>query len=266
MTLLVALQGKDGLILAADSRGTFGDVRGTTAQNDNLEKAHILAPHVGVLAAGAGEIAAIIIDEAQQQIATRRLDGATPVMEHLRELTRLKYNDWFPSVAPIPAQGLAAMGQVAVRPGVEFIVVGYEMDEDRQPRLYHLQSHTDFSPMLADYGFAVSGVAQYALYLLNRLYQPDRDVEELTALAVYVITETATQDGKVGGPVRVMTIRPDEGAQVMDRGEVDTIMVDNERRSLTLRNSFYATRGPNGDHQDEEPGTGSDLSGDPADG
>jgi hypothetical protein len=46
MTLLVALKGTDGLALAADSRGTFGDPRGVTAQNDSQQKAHILAPHV----------------------------------------------------------------------------------------------------------------------------------------------------------------------------------------------------------------------------
>ena len=46
-----------------------------------------------------------------------------------------------------------------------------------------------------DYGFAVEGIAQYALYLLNRLYRPDRSVQEFTALAVYTITETASHDG-----------------------------------------------------------------------
>ena len=35
MTLLVALRGKDGIVAAADSRGTFGDPRGVTAQNDS---------------------------------------------------------------------------------------------------------------------------------------------------------------------------------------------------------------------------------------
>lgn len=34
MTLLIALKGKDGLVMASDNRGTFGDPRGVTAQND----------------------------------------------------------------------------------------------------------------------------------------------------------------------------------------------------------------------------------------
>ena len=67
MTLLVALVGSDGLVLAADSRGTFGDPRGITAQNDAQQKAHILAPHAAVLIAGAGEVGSLLIHEARQQ-------------------------------------------------------------------------------------------------------------------------------------------------------------------------------------------------------
>lgn len=52
MTLLVALKGQDGLVLAADSRGTFGDPRGVTAQNDTQQKAHVLSRHFAVLTAG----------------------------------------------------------------------------------------------------------------------------------------------------------------------------------------------------------------------
>ena len=44
--------------------------------------------------------------------------------------------------------------------------------------------------MLHEYGFAVQGVAQYALYLLNRLYEPDRTAEELTPLAVLELTDS----------------------------------------------------------------------------
>jgi 20S proteasome alpha/beta subunit len=97
--------------------------------------------------------------------------------------------------------------------------------------------------MLHEYGFAVSGVPQYALYLLNRLYETDRSVQELTALAVYVITETASQDGKVGGPVNVITIKPDEGCSELDRNEVDAVAAGNEERSKALRDSFYERRG-----------------------
>jgi 20S proteasome alpha/beta subunit len=93
--------------------------------------------------------------------------------------------------------------------------------------------------MLHNYGFAVAGVAQYALYLLNRLYEPGRSVDELTRLAVYTITETASQDGKVGGSVKVITIRPDEGCEELSPEQVEAVVQENDARSRSLRDSFY---------------------------
>lgn len=238
MTLLIALKGTDGLVLAADSRGTFGDPRGVTAQNDAQQKAHILSPHVAVLAAGSGEVAALIIDLVRQKIAEQKTDWATPVLNMLRDTVREQYNNWFPSVPPMQPVALIQSGQVAMRPDLAFLVSGYEVDGT--PRLFGMGSFSDFSPMLHDYGFAVQGVVQYALYLLNRLYESDRTVQELTSLAVYVITETASQDGKVGGPVNVITIRPNaEGCQTLPPDAVQKIQGVNASRSKALRDSFY---------------------------
>ena len=168
VTLLVALKGKDGLVLAADSRDTFGDPRGVTAQNDSQQKAHVLAPHVAALQAGAGEVGALIVQNARQGIESQGLDGATAVMEHLRASARSAYNEWFPSVPAIQPPALQMAGQVAARPDLAFLVGGYEDGPSGpQARIYQIGSATDFSPMLHDYGWAVSGVAQYALYLLN---------------------------------------------------------------------------------------------------
>ncbi len=241
------------MVLAADSRGTFGDPRGITAQNDAQQKAHILSSHVGALVAGSGAVGSLVLDAVKQQIKDARTDGATPVMNALREHSRTSYNNWFPTVAAIPPAALAATGQVAVRPDLAFIVAGYETD-NVTPRLYGLMSAFDFSPMLHDYGFAVTGVAQYALYLLNRLYQSERAVKELVSLATYVITETASQDGKVGGPVSVITIKPGaEGCKTMSPEEVQEIEEANKNRSLSLRNSFYNNKKEEPSGNDPKP-------------
>jgi 20S proteasome alpha/beta subunit len=134
---------------------------------------------------------------------------------------------------------------VASRPDLAFILGGF--DADGTPRIFSLISNFDFNPMLHEYGFAVQGVAQYALYLLNRLYEADRSLDELAALAVYAITETASQDGKVGGPVNVITITPtappDGGCKILPRGRVQAIETENATRSQALRASFYSQRG-----------------------
>lgn len=213
-------------------------LRQVTAQNDAQQKAHILSEHVAVLTAGSGEVGAMVIDMVRQKLTAQKVDGATPVLDVLRATVREQYNAWFPSVPAIQSIPLLQSGQVAMRPDLAFVVGGYELNST--PRLFSLGSLLDFSPMMHDYGFAVQGVAQYALYLLNRLYQSARTVNELTSLAVYVITETASQDGKVGGPVNVITIKPGApGCKTLSPQEVQKIQQENESRSQGLRNSFY---------------------------
>lgn len=106
--------------------------------------------------------------------------------------------------------------------------------------MYQLQSPLDFAPTLHNYGFALAGVAQYALYLLNRLYRPNSTVNQLKALATYVITETAGQDGKVGGRVQLATISPGDGCKELKPEDVDEIVKHNDNRSKALQDSFYA--------------------------
>lgn len=129
------------------------------------------------------------------------------------------------------------------RPDLALLISGYDIDgagNANEQRTFQLVSAADFAPMLHNYGFAVAGVAQYALYLLNRLYRRDSTVDQLKALASYVITETASQDGKVGGRVQMATITPAEGARELTTAQVDQIIERNGRRSDALKASFYS--------------------------
>jgi 20S proteasome alpha/beta subunit len=159
-------------------------------------------------------------------------------MEALRQTTIACYDQWFPTIPAVVPLPLMQSGNVASRPDLAFLVAGY--NDDGTAQIYSLPSMFGFPPMLNAHGFALQGVAQYALYLLNRLYEPNRTVEELTALAVYAITETAGQDGKVGGPVNVITISPgEEGCETLSADVVTEILARNESRLKALRDSFY---------------------------
>jgi 20S proteasome alpha/beta subunit len=131
------------------------------------------------------------------------------------------------------------------RPDLTFIVGGYDKDENgnfTHPVIYQLNSALNFAPMIHDYGFAVAGVPTYALYLLNRLYEANRRAqEELAPLAVYAISETASQDGKVGGPIRVVIVSP-TGSKELSDAEVKEIVNRNRTKTTALRNSFYEGR------------------------
>ncbi|MQY61740.1 hypothetical protein GH146_00450, partial [archaeon] len=184
MTLTVCLRGKDGFVLASDSRGTFGDPRGTTAQNDTIQKVYLIR-NIGILTAG-GPQGNMIIEEVRRTVESENIDDATKVMEKLREISRNRFNEWFPTfpLMPIPGQN-----SQFVRPCVQLTIAGYDSENEKLiPRIYSMLSNLDFAPNLHDFGFALGGVAQYALYLLNRLYDVNMDIASLKHLAAYVVT------------------------------------------------------------------------------
>jgi hypothetical protein len=94
--------------------------------------------------------------------------------------------------------------------------------------------------MLHNYGFGVDGVAQYALYLLNRLYDPASVMDDLKCLAAYIIAETASQDGKVGGPIQMATITTRD-SQILAVSAIEEIVRTNQERSRVLKQSFLRT-------------------------
>jgi 20S proteasome alpha/beta subunit len=240
MTLILCLKGKDGMVLASDSRGTFGDPRQVTAQNDNQKKVYPLSKFSGMLIAGSGEFGAMVFSEVHQQMQQKQDAGVTEVMEVVRNTLKSKFDEWFsPKRFQLqPMQGVPAPS----RPELVVIIGGYDVvnGEPKISRIFTLVSALDFAPMLHDYGFALQGVGQYALYLLNRFYKPDASVGNLVALGAYTIAETASQDGKVGGPIQIMTITA-QGAKELSASEVKMVADENEKRREALRGSFYGT-------------------------
>jgi hypothetical protein len=125
----------------------------------------------------------------------------TDIMQKVREVANKRFNEWF---SAFPLMAIPGQNPALVRPQLELSIAGFDLVEKQSiPRMYSITSMYQFAPTLHDYGFVLAGVAQYAVYLLNRLYSPDMDTKILEHLAAYVITETATQDGKVGGRVQM---------------------------------------------------------------
>jgi len=100
MTLLVGLRGGDGLVVAADSRGTFGDPRGVTAQNDSQKKLYITSKYSAVLTAGAGELSAALMESVLKEI--QGTEGVTAIMDKTRMVMRTKYAELFAGFAMQP--------------------------------------------------------------------------------------------------------------------------------------------------------------------
>jgi len=217
-------------VLATDSRGTFGDPRGVTAQNDQIKKVYLANERVGILVAGAGDLGSTVVSGFLGVPSIASL-GITELTMALHVYAREQFREWFDlfSIKKTEADSRPA------RPELNLIVAGFELNHE--PKIYRMSSNLDFAPMLHNYGFGVDGVAQYALYLLNRLYDPTSRVEDLQNLAAYLIAETASQDGKVGGAIQILTMTTGH-SQILPVSTVESITLDNKARSRALKQSF----------------------------
>lgn len=237
MTLIVCAKASDGMVLASDSRGTFGDPQNLTAQNDTMKKVVKLNENSVLLMSGSAEIGETIIQQIVKEVKEKDLGGVTEVMEFSRNKLKERYNQWFQNYPPLPHPQNPSF----VRPILGIIIGGYDLDKDKKPieqKIYSLMSVWDFAPMLHNYGFGLQGVPQYALYLMNRLYSPEMNINQLKHLLGYIITETATQDGKVGGPVQIAIIQLGI-CKELSKEEVERIINQNVFNSNRLKELFF---------------------------
>src|ERR1700694_1483336 len=94
MSLLVCLLGPDGLVLATDSRGPFGDPRGVTAQNDLIKKLYLANERVGILVAGAGDLGSTVVS-GFLALPETAAQGITELTLALHRYAREQFTQWF---------------------------------------------------------------------------------------------------------------------------------------------------------------------------
>ena len=236
MTLIVALEGRDGLVMAADSRATIGDPRGLTAVNDLQQKLFKLSRYCGIAISGASELAARLTDQLIAQIEANKLENTDDIVQRAYELAKREFTQWF---GVRPWSGTQPI--VDQRPSVIFVVAGYTVHTAGQlkPRIYLLASQLDFAPQLCPSGYMLAGVPQYATYLLHRFYSREMSVDNVSALAAYLIAETATQDPKVGGPIHIAVITRQNGYTELETSKVEELVRRNEEQSRRMRQFFF---------------------------
>jgi 20S proteasome alpha/beta subunit len=235
MSLAVAIEAVNGIVLAADSRATFGDPRGMTAVNDTVEKIYRPNPRTAVAMVGQAEIGAALIQHITAGLAAQPGANVDAVAESFRIIGNQYFGQWFGQ----PHFLLGPLGPVSTpRPDVWFLLIGY--DAGGQPKILALPSIPpfNFAPNLSTTGFAAAGIVPLAVYLLNRLYRRGLDLEIAKDLAAYCIVETASQDGKVGGPIHLAIVKPNEDTIIPNAAETSAIVQRAEQHRETLRNSF----------------------------
>lgn len=229
MTLVVALQASDGIVLAGDNRGTFGDPRGFMAVSDVRKKIFKLSDYCGVGIAGPPDVASNLLKNLELQLESQNLVYADDVTLFLRDSFRAKYNDWFQQF------------KIQERPLMGVVIAGYEKSftgDDLVPRIYTISSEQDYATMLCDQGFCLLGLPLFPTYLVNRLYDMTATKEHVISLAEYIISETGTQDPKVGGPIGIALITADDGYRELDESEVTDVHQKNQEELHKFREHF----------------------------
>jgi 20S proteasome alpha/beta subunit len=235
MSLAVAIEAADGIVLAADSRATYGDPRGLTAVNDTVQKIYQLSPRTAIALVGQAETGASLIQHVKTGLAAQPGANVDVVAESIRTIGNQYFAQWFG-----PPQFMMGPGgpMPTPRPDIWFLLIGYAADG--QPKIITMGSTPpfNFAPNLSTTGFAASGVVPLAVYLLNRLYRRGLQIDIAKDLAAYCIAETASQDGKVGGPIRLAVARPNADILILDNAEVAEVTARADRHRESLRNSF----------------------------
>lgn len=228
--------GGHGLVFAADSRGTIGDPRALTAINDTQTKLFKLSKWCGIGISGASELAITLIDGLQSRLQEEGSSCSDDIARVTQEYVKKQFTEWFGIRTWVSPQA-----QRDQRPTIVFTLAGYNGGENppQALRIWLLSSQLDFAPQLCPSGYMLIGIPQYATYLLHRLYDKRMNIEQLSALAAYLITETATQDPKVGGPVHIAQIAEESGYEELTSDAVAAIIEKNEQQNEKLRRFFY---------------------------
>lgn len=235
MSLALALSCMDGIVVGVDSRGTIGDPRSLTAINDTQQKLFRIHDRACIAIVGTSEIGQSLIERCRSQISEDTDCPLDRIKDEIIKCSIETMAEWFGHPQPVvPFPG----GTIGVWPPLTMILAGTEVDGT--PKKWALVSQTRFAPMLfPPNNCCMAGVVNYAVYLANRLYNPSIKISNGARLVEYLIFETATQDPKVGGPIRIVTIGKDEGYKEFTEEEIKEIRKLNARQSGQLKDFFF---------------------------
>ena len=195
--------------------------------------------YCGIAVSGAAELAARLVDSLSKSIKNSNLEYIDDIVNHTYTYFKQEYLNWF------GARAWAGTAQIIdQRPILIFILAGFNklQGDQFQPRIYLVNSQLDFAPQLCTSGHFLARIPQYATYLIHRLYNPQMTVLHLSASAAYLIAETATQDPKVGGPIRIAQITQDKGYEELSEANVNLIVKKNEEQNENLKQFFFGEK------------------------
>jgi 20S proteasome alpha/beta subunit len=245
MTLGISLITKEGIVLAADTRATYGDPRGLTTINDRVEKIFALSDYCGLAISGDAGLGVSIIDALNMELHNTenkdRYKGFSidEMAKKLQQNAIMKYDEWF----PLPKFKLNE------RPYLSLMLSGYRRNLEsgqleNQASVFTFDSHLNFAPHRDITGFMTIGITYFAMYLLNTLYEKDISLSQASELATFCILETASQSGVVGTDISISSFSWKNPFRFHKNEEIELYRKKAHERKDKLRISFYSSTPP----------------------
>jgi len=189
VTLVLAVTGSDGVVLAGDTRTAIEEEERRLV-TDTSRKIFQLSDHVSVALCGRGDLGVYLLEKLVREAREREIDGISSLFEFAPQFLIAAYDEATRRI------------QSRSKPPVGFIFAGLDPDAwgiYSQPRICSIYAWEGFQPLISTTGWDASGIVWIAEYLISRLYAPSMTVSQLAKLASLAISETASQDSRVGG-------------------------------------------------------------------
>lgn len=224
MTLIIAAQGDDFVVVGADTRETV-DVGTIRVEVNIAEKLVKLTSHAAVLLCGDSGYAQNLIAKYQASISGRRELGITQLTEDFasfcqKEAIRVRNVPTFSSYPPHQ-----------YFPDIGFVLGGLDKVGRRfsRPRCYGISSYRGYRLELGGGGFVLDGKSMLARYLFAHHYRAGMDVEGLSNLVLRCLFDTSRVDGDVGGKYR-MAIVDSKDVRTKSQDEIEEMIDDAKLR------------------------------------
>ena len=201
MTLIIAAQGKDFVVVGADSRETI-DAESVRVEINIGDKLIELSKHAVVLTAGDSGLAQYAIERYKK---TRRIRdvGVTAVTENFAGFCR---HEAIEQTAPPSSSSFS--------PNFAFVIGGLDKGRSGKftiPKCYRMSSRQGFRLRYEKEGFAIDGKPMLAYYKFAKHYKKNEmTLKDLTNLVAQTLWDTSRVDGDVGGKFKMGYIQSDK--------------------------------------------------------
>lgn len=216
MTLVIAAQGKDFVVLGTDTRGKL-EAQGSRVEVNNLAQKLIpVSSHAAILIFGSAGSAQYLAHLFQSK-NTRAGINVSTLIKDFAELCRREWR----KLKDVPLDG-------APLPRFGFIVAGLDQSGETfsVPKCYGLGSSTGFFPEFYGEGFNIKGKQMIARFLFAKTYKKEEViVNNLCKLVAQALYDTSKVDGDVGGKFN-MAIIESRGFRVISDTDISELIAD----------------------------------------